>query len=108
LDVHDRLYKVVKFATLITDQVNQEQAVAEAAGIAYDISLQTDRSASAGAAVVQQTLDVMQRTVEKVQEAASGIEALDKQSRLCGGRRRGPPTGRTYQPGHRGNRRGGA
>ncbi len=82
LDAHDRLYKVVKFATLITDQVNQEQAVSEAAGIAYDISRKTDQSADKGAAVVQQTLDVMQQIVEKVQEAAAGIEALDKQSQL--------------------------
>jgi len=82
LNAHDRLYKVVKFATLITDQVNQEQAVSEAAGIAYDISRKTDQSADKGAAVVQQTLDVMQQIVEKVQEAAAGIEALDKQSQL--------------------------
>jgi len=82
LDAHDRLYKVVKFATLITDQVNQEQAVSEAAGIAYDISRKTDQSADKGAAVVQQTLNVMQQIVEKVQEAAAGIEALDKQSQL--------------------------
>lgn len=82
LDAHDRLYKIVKFATLITDQVNQEQAVSEAAGIAYDISRKTDQSADKGAAVVQQTLDVMQQIVEKVQEAAAGIEALDKQSHL--------------------------
>lgn len=82
LDAHDRLYKVVKFATLITDQVNQEQAVSEAAGIAYGISRKTDQSADKGAAVVQQTLDVMQQIVEKVQEAAASIEALDKQSQL--------------------------
>ncbi|WP_313109725.1 methyl-accepting chemotaxis protein, partial [Stutzerimonas nitrititolerans] len=82
LDAHDRLYKVVKFVTLITDQVNQEQAVSEAAGIAYDISRKTDQSADKGAAVVQQTLNVMQQIVEKVQEAAAGIEALDKQSQL--------------------------
>ena len=82
LDAHERLYKVVKFATLITDQVNQEQAVSEAAGIAYGISRQTDQSADKGAAVVQQTLDVMQQIVDKVQEASLGIEALDKQSQL--------------------------
>ena len=39
--------KVVKFATVIIDQVNQEQAVADAANIAYSTSLQTDNSASA-------------------------------------------------------------
>nr|WP_220811920.1 PAS domain-containing methyl-accepting chemotaxis protein [Pseudomonas paralcaligenes] len=82
LDAHDRLYKVVKFATVITDQINQEQAVAEAANIAYGISRHTDESASKGAAVVQQTVEVMRQIAEKVQEAAEGIEALDRQSLL--------------------------
>jgi methyl-accepting chemotaxis protein len=82
LDTHNRLYKVVKFATVITDQVNQEQAVAEAANIAYSISRQTDETANQGAAVVRQTVEVMQRIARQVQEASDGIEALDKQSQL--------------------------
>ncbi|WP_409301066.1 PAS domain-containing protein, partial [Pseudomonas sp. KCJK8993] len=41
MDANNKLYKVVKFATVITDQVNQELAVAEAASIAYNTSLQT-------------------------------------------------------------------
>ena len=82
VDSHDRLYKVVKFATVITDQVNQEQAVAEAASIAYSISRQTDASANKGAAVVSQTVEVMQRIARQMQEASDGIEALDKQSQL--------------------------
>ncbi|MWV12206.1 PAS domain-containing protein [Pseudomonas sp. R-28-1W-6] len=82
LDTHNRLYKVVKFATVITDQVNREQAVAEAANIAYSISRQTDETANQGAAVVRQTVEVMQRIARQVQEASDGIEALDKQSQL--------------------------
>lgn len=38
IDAHDRLYKVVKFATVITEQVNRESAVAGAASIALDTS----------------------------------------------------------------------
>ena len=82
VDSHDRLYKVVKFATVITDQVNQEQAVAEAASIAYSISRQTDASANKGAAVVSQTVEVMQRIARQLREASAGIEALGKQSQL--------------------------
>ena len=81
-DAHDVLYKVVKFATVITDQVNQEQAVAEAASIAYSISRQTDASANKGAAVVSQTVEVMQRIARQLREASAGIEALGKQSQL--------------------------
>lgn len=45
VDANDKLYKVVKFATVITDQVNREQAVADAASIAYSTSQQTDSTA---------------------------------------------------------------
>ena len=82
LDPHGKLYKVVKFATVITEQISQEQAVAEAASIAYGISQQTDGSADKGAAVVRQTVEVMQRIARQLQEASDGIEALDRQSQL--------------------------
>lgn len=82
LDSHNRLYKVVKFATVITDQVNQEHAMAEAANFAYSISQQTDDSANKGAAVVSQTVEVMQRIARQLREASDGIEALGKQSQL--------------------------
>ncbi|MDD0843017.1 PAS domain-containing methyl-accepting chemotaxis protein [Pseudomonas sp. Gutcm_11s] len=82
LDPHGKLYKVVKFATVITDQVQQEQAVAEAANIAYSISQKTDDTADKGASVVRQTVEVMQRIARQMQEASDGIEALGKQSQL--------------------------
>ncbi len=81
-DVYGKLYKVIKFATVITDQVNREIAVSEAATIAYSTSQQTDLSAQRGAAVVQQTVDVMRRIANQMKEASDGIEALDKQSQL--------------------------
>ncbi|WAJ39296.1 methyl-accepting chemotaxis protein [Pseudomonas sp. GOM7] len=83
-DAHDRLYKVVKFATVVTDQVQREEAVAQAAGIAFDTSKGTDASARNGASVVQQMLDAMAELAGRMQEAAQGIEALDKQSQLIG------------------------
>ncbi|TRX72790.1 PAS domain S-box protein [Pseudomonas mangiferae] len=74
------LYKVVKFATVVTDQVNQERSVSEAAAIAFDISQKTDVSAQKGAEVVQQTVQVMRQIAQDLQEASNGIEALGKQS----------------------------
>ncbi len=82
LDANDRLIKVVKFATVITDQVNREQAVAEAATIAYSTSVQTDSSAQRGANVVQETVAVMRGLAKHMQDAAEGIEALDQQSQV--------------------------
>ena len=83
-DAHDNLYKVVKFATVITDQVNREAAIADAASIAFETSKGTDDSAKNGASVVQQMLDTMRELSSRMQEAAQGIEALDKQSQLIG------------------------
>ncbi|WPN46434.1 PAS domain-containing methyl-accepting chemotaxis protein [Pseudomonas sp. P8_241] len=84
VDANNTLYKVVKFATVITDQVNQEQAVAEAANIAYSTSKQTDQSAQRGNAVVTQAVDVMRDLAKHMQTAGDGIEALNEQSLVIG------------------------
>ncbi|APC19279.1 chemotaxis protein [Pseudomonas frederiksbergensis] len=83
-DANEKLYKVVKFATVITDQVNQEQAVAEAANIAYSTSLQTDSCAQRGTTVVTQAVDVMRELAKHMQQAGEGIEALNEQSLVIG------------------------
>ena len=84
LNAEDKLCKVVKFATVITDQVNRENAVIEAAGIAYGTSQQADAAARKGAGVVNQTIDIMQQLSKQMEHAAEGIEALDKQSLVIG------------------------
>ncbi|MEP7728338.1 methyl-accepting chemotaxis protein [Marinomonas primoryensis] len=83
-DVHGRLYKVVKFATIITDQINRELAVSEAADIAFSTSKQTDNSAKKGSQVVSDTVTVMRQLSDQMAEAAEGIAELDKQSQLVG------------------------
>ncbi|MFV3403703.1 methyl-accepting chemotaxis protein [Pseudomonas sp. NY15463] len=84
IDAHDVLYKVVKFATVITDQVNQEQAVAQAADIAYTTSIETDGCARKATDVVTQTVEVMRGLEGSMQQAAEGIQALDTQSKVIG------------------------
>ncbi|NMZ06564.1 PAS domain S-box protein [Pseudomonas proteolytica] len=84
LDANDRLYKVVKFATVITDQIHQERAVAEAANIAYSTSLHTDSSAQRGTAVVTQAVEVMRDLAKHMEQAGEGIEALNAQSQVIG------------------------
>ncbi|AYG06305.1 PAS domain S-box protein [Pseudomonas fluorescens] len=84
LDANNQLYKVVKFATVITDQINQERAVAEAANIAYSTSLQTDSSAQRGTAVVTQAVEVMRDLAKHMEQAGEGIEALNAQSQVIG------------------------
>ena len=81
-DAQGKLYKVVKFATVITDQVAREEEVSQAASVAFEISKQTDVTAQRGADVVQNTVDTMRKISEEMQSASSGIEALGKQSLL--------------------------
>tara|TARA_R110002012_G_scaffold187125_1_gene354001 strand:- start:5804 stop:7117 length:1314 start_codon:yes stop_codon:yes gene_type:complete len=74
------LFKVVKFASVVTDQVAREAQVREGANVAYDVSQQTDVSATKGTAVVQQTVKTMQQIAAEMQAATESIEALSKQS----------------------------
>ncbi|WP_409373361.1 methyl-accepting chemotaxis protein [Pseudomonas baltica] len=75
---------MVKFATVITDQVNRDIAVAEAANIAFSTSKDTDANAQNGAAVVKQTVAVMSQLAACMDQAVEGIAALDNQSQLIG------------------------
>ncbi|MBZ5486790.1 PAS domain-containing methyl-accepting chemotaxis protein [Halomonas aquamarina] len=79
-DTDGYLWKVVKFASVITDQVAREAQVREGANVAYDVSQQTDISAQKGATVVQQTVETMRQIASEMQVASNSIEALDKQS----------------------------
>ncbi|SDS55183.1 methyl-accepting chemotaxis sensory transducer with Pas/Pac sensor [Halopseudomonas xinjiangensis] len=81
-DAEGNLYKVVKFASVVSEQVAREEEVREAARIAYDISRQTDTSAERGATVVKDTVTTMQRVAAEVDSATQSIEALGKQSLL--------------------------
>ncbi|UNM17252.1 PAS domain-containing methyl-accepting chemotaxis protein [Pseudomonas sp. ArH3a] len=81
-DTRGKLYKIVKFATVVTDQVQREQEISSAASTAYDISQQTDISANRGAEVVQETVGTMNKIVDQISSASEGIEALGKQSYL--------------------------
>ena len=82
MNTRNELYKVVKFATVVTEQVSRELAVNQAAEIAYTTSQQTDVSAKRGAQVVKETVEVMHRIADRMQSASEGIAALDNQSML--------------------------
>lgn len=79
-DAEGNLCKVVKFASVVTDQVAREDEVREGAGVAYEVSQQTDVSAQEGTTVVQKTVETMQQIASQMQAATESIEALSKQS----------------------------
>jgi len=76
------LCKVVKFATVVSDQVAREEEVNAAAHTAYGISQQTDVTAQRGAVVVNDTVQTMRKLAGDMQSAVTGVEALGKQSLL--------------------------
>ncbi|WP_346351990.1 methyl-accepting chemotaxis protein [Oceanimonas sp. AH20CE76] len=81
--IHDEageLYKVVKFATVITEQVNRELATAETSDIAYDISKATDENTRKGMQVIDATISIMNELSSQMSSASAGISELDSQS----------------------------
>jgi len=83
-DTQGKLYGVIKFATDITLQVEQREAETRAAQLAFDTSRKTDEHARQGAAVVQQTVSVVQSIADELQQVAQGIGALSAQSEEIG------------------------
>ena len=71
---------MVKLATNITEQVEQERAVSNAAEIAYRSSNSTDQIASRGKEVIEELLGEMSSLSEQMDKAKEGIHALDDQS----------------------------
>lgn len=80
-DAKGRLYKVVKFASDITQQVTTLQTAAESA---HSTSVQNDACAQKGSQVVQQTVQIIEEISRDLNEAARSIDAVSKQSDIIG------------------------
>lgn len=81
--VHDQngvLYKVIKFATVITDLVLREMAIHETSQIANDISKNTVKSSIIGSTVIDNTIKKMKELTEQMEAASDGIAHLNEQS----------------------------
>ena len=74
------LYKVVKFATVITEQMQREFAISEAANVAFNISQETGEQARKGNEVLNATVKAMNELTTQMGNASEGIKDLDEQS----------------------------
>jgi methyl-accepting chemotaxis protein len=83
-DSQGKLYGVVKFATNVTPDVVQRQAESQAALLAFETSRATDEHTQRGAAVIQQTVTVVQSIADELEQMASGVNALSAQSEQIG------------------------
>ena len=80
-DAKGRLYKVVKFASDITQQMTTLQTAADSA---HSTSVQNDACARKGSEVVQQTVQIIQDISKDLNQAALSIDAVSKQSEIIG------------------------
>lgn len=76
-----QLYKVVKFATVITDEMDRQLAISETSDIAYDISKKTDKDTLTGIEVIKSTIQTMNELSQEMGSASQGILELSTQSR---------------------------
>ncbi len=74
------LYKVVKFATDITEQVLQEHSMAQAAYLANEVSEETGTQTVLGQKVIGSTVENMQKLSQQMQQATMAIEELKTHS----------------------------
>ncbi|MBK5005647.1 PAS domain S-box protein [Pseudomonas sp. S32] len=79
-DASGKLVRVVKFASVVTDQVQREEAVRQAAQVALEVSRRTDGGASEGVLVMQEVGQSMQGVARQLQSAGDTISALGEQS----------------------------
>ncbi|MFI8622496.1 MULTISPECIES: methyl-accepting chemotaxis protein [unclassified Marinomonas] len=83
-NAHGQFYKVVKFASVVTDQVNQELSIGHAAKLAYETSKVTDETAINGSRIIKETVSVMQELADQMTSVSQGISDLDEQSEKVG------------------------
>lgn len=79
-DSENRLKKVVKIAVDITDKVEQQASESKAVQMAYQIAQETDVSSRDGSAVVESTVEVIDKIVEESRHASEFIHSLNHQS----------------------------
>jgi len=83
-DEQGRLYKVVKFATDVTAQVEKNQQEREAAQRAYHTALQTNESTRVGADVIANSVQTMNALAGELQGISGDISGLSESSERIG------------------------
>lgn len=80
LDKDGKVTSVIKFASNITQQIEQNQAVSKAAEIAYNTSQETVEIAKQGSAFLSDSVNVSVNIAERVRDTSLKIQMLNTQS----------------------------
>lgn len=83
-DASGRVYKIAKFASVVTDQVEKAEVVRQAATMAYDVSLDTDVKANRGMDLVADSVLGTQTIAQQMASVTESMTALESQSQLIG------------------------
>ena len=70
------VYKIVKFASDITLDVEREQAISDAANVAYSTAVETSQVAQEGNQVLKSTVSISQKMVANLTGSISKVEEL--------------------------------
>jgi len=79
-DAEGKLYKIVKFASDITEKVERQEADSHGASRAYHISAETEKVAEQGTLVIQETAREMRQIADNIGSSAKLVEQLGDRS----------------------------
>ncbi|MEW6678252.1 MAG: PAS domain-containing methyl-accepting chemotaxis protein [Pseudomonadota bacterium] len=80
LDPNGKAYKVVKFASDITERVQRHQAEKQGAETAYNVALETRETSREGAEIILGSVSKMQSIAEVVEKSAGLVQSLGEQT----------------------------
>jgi len=80
IDKHNRVFKVIKFASDITENIEREALVNEASAIAYDTSLETAKITEKAVQLLNSSVEISNNISIKASETNEQIGKLNQQS----------------------------
>jgi methyl-accepting chemotaxis protein len=83
-DAAGRVYKIAKFASVVTEQVEKANGIKQAADMAYDVSLDTDVKVNRGMELVAGSVLGTQTIAQQMSSVTDSMIALESQSQLIG------------------------
>ena len=84
LDSKGNVIKIIKFASNITDRINNNSAVTEAAAIAHESAVATATTAKKGSEILQSSIANSDAIVSQVLKSVDLIKNLNEQSAVIG------------------------
>jgi methyl-accepting chemotaxis protein len=79
-DVSGRVVKVIKFASNITEAVNEKHAIAQAAELAVSTAEETSQIAADGASSLQRSVEIFESALSEVEQTNLLMHELSEQS----------------------------